>query len=90
MSLPGAVHIRTGNVPLQLGGGYLLHFEGRGEVDTFVARLGRFASVGPAVPFSSLSELIAYLEDMIELAPAVRTEGVDSWLETRLAEPLRS
>lgn len=88
MNLPGSVHTRTGNVPLDIGGANLLHFEGRRDDGAFLIRLTRGTS-GPQVPFSDVDGLLRYIEDMRELAPSVSAIGVADWLEIRLAEPAR-
>lgn len=82
---PGSVDRTTGNVPLHLGGGYLLHYEGR-DGHAFFVRLAR-STTGPRLRFESATDLVAYVSVVAELVPAVSTEGIELWLITRTAEP---
>ena len=59
--IPGTVHRATGNVPLRLSGGYLVHFEGREDDGRVRARLARGIS-WPVRTFDDVEDLYDYID----------------------------
>ena len=84
--IPGTVDRATGNVPLRLSGGYLVHFEGREDDGRVRARLARGIS-GPVRTFDDVEDLYDYIDAALPpIWERVPRAVVTEWLDLRMSE----
>lgn len=84
--IPGTVDPKTGNVPLRLPGGYLVHFEGREDDGRVRARLARGTS-GPVRTFDDVDDLYDYIDAALPpIWDRVPRAVVTEWLDLRMSE----
>lgn len=84
--IPGTVDPKTGNVPLHLPGGYLVHFEGRESDGRVHARLARGTS-GPVRTFDDVDDLYDYIDAALPpIWDRIPRAVVTEWLHLRAAE----
>lgn len=84
--IPGTVDPKTGNVPLRLAGGYVVHFEGHGEDGRVLARLARGTS-GPLLSFDDVDDLYDYIDAALpSIWDRIPRASVAEWLDLRVAE----
>lgn len=81
----GSVDLKTGNVPLRLDGGYVVHFEGRNAQGAALVRFARSLQ-GPLLGFRDARELHDYIAHLPAHVSVIDRADVQEWLEMRMAE----
>ena len=87
--ITGSVDPKTGNVPLRLDGGYLVHYEGQRGDGTLLVRLAR-STTGPLMGFTGASELHQVIASLPAHLRTVSVQDVAEWVDARTAEPATS